>query len=214
MFTFENAGYQFASSTLSQAEIASQVAVASPKYHTLKSDDPIKLDLKRGIVKRVAESKAGSIEAYMVYNKDSDSYLAVEKPQYDKHKGEKYHRTIGFIVSTLEKPTELSKLKDKAKKESIISVREPVRMYANTVFNRLEKAVKDITDPKPEGEKANAVEFQLWADNLVKTIKARRKTSEAREDLVPSEKWLDDNVIKPMQVALKGWYMQHDKKTS
>ena len=45
-FTFKNAGYSFTSSVLSQAEVAQEIATHSPKFHTLKSDDPIKVDLK------------------------------------------------------------------------------------------------------------------------------------------------------------------------
>lgn len=208
---YKNLGYSFAGNLLSNTDIAKQVATSSPKFLTLKADDPIKLDIRAGIVQRVAESKAGSIEAFMVFNKDSDSFIKVDETAYKAHKGDKFHRTVGYIVSTIQNPQEFRTIKEKAKKQAVEDVRTPVKLYANLVYNRLENAVKEILEPKVEGETKQAEAFQVWTDNLIKQIKARRKTSESRSDIVPSEAWLTKEVLTPMQAKLKDWYAKQPK---
>ena len=188
-----------------------EIAIASPKFHTLKSDDPIVWDIKSGIVQRKAESMP-AIDAFMIYNKDSQSYIAVDEAKFKAHKGDKFHRTVAMVVSSIANTSEFTALnKDEAKKKAVEAVRTPLKLGANTIFNRLEKKVKEITDPKPEGEETQAEEFKSWSDGLLKKLKARRKTSEARSDLVPSEKWLNDEIIIPMQTKLKDWYAKNSK---
>ena len=209
-FTFKNAGYLFAGASLSQDAIAQDIATASPKFHTLKSDDPIVQDIKAGILQRKAEFMP--IDAFMIYNKDSQSYITVDEAKYKAHKGDKFHRTASLIVSSITNSSEYSKLsKDKAKQDAYKVVREPLRMYMNTTYGRLESRVKAITDPKPDNGGSEAQAFALWTDDLLKKIKARRKTSEQRSDLVPSEKWLNDEIITPMQTKLKDWYAKNSK---
>ena len=208
---YKNVGYSFASNVLSNSDIAKELAIACPKFLTLKADDAIKADLKAGILQRVAESKASSIESFMIYIKDSDSYVSVEESKYTAHKGDKFQRTIGYIVSTITNPQEFRTIKEKAKKNAIDDVREPVKKYANTVYNRLESAVRDILEPKLESEAKQAESFKLWSDNLIKQIKARRKTSESRSDIVPTEEWLNKEVLIPMQAKLKEWYAKQSK---
>ena len=211
-FTFKNAGYLFAGAELSQSEYALAIATHAPKYHTLDNKDPIKADLRAGVVQRKAESMAGKIDAFMVYNKDSQSYIAVDEAKFKAHKGDKFHRTVAMIVSSIANTSEFTALnKDEAKKKAVEAVRTPLKLGANTIFNRLEKKVKEITDPKPEGAETQAEAFKSWSDGLLKQLKARRKTSEARNDLVPSEKWLNDEIIIPMQTKLKDWYAKNSK---
>lgn len=210
-FTFKNAAYLFTGSVISQSEYALAIATHAPKFHTLKSDDPIKVDLKAGVIQRKAESMTGKIDAFMIYNKDSQSYIAVDEAKFKAHKGDKFHRTVGLIVSSLNNKAEFTAVcKDKAKRAAYDDVREPLRMGANLVYNRLEAMVKAITDPKPETETETQV-FKAWTDDLLKKLKARRKTSEARSDIVPSEKWLNDEIIIPMQTKLKDWYAKNSK---
>jgi hypothetical protein len=208
---FKNIGYAFAGNLLSNADLAKQVATASPKFLTLKADDAIKLDIRAGIVQRVAESSAHKIEAFMIYNKDSDSYLNVDEAKYKAHKGEKFHRTVGYIVSTIQNPQEFRTIKEKAKKQAVDDVRTPVKLKANTYYNRLESSVRDILEPKDDSDGKQAEAFQVWSDNLIKQIKARRKTSESRNDIVPTEAWLVKEVLTPMQAKLKDWYSKQPK---
>jgi hypothetical protein len=208
---YKQVGYSFAGNLLSNTDLAKQIANACPKFLTLKVDDAIKLDIRAGIVQRVAESKAGSIEAFMVFNKDSDSYLSVDDAKYKAHKGEKFHRTVGYIVSTIQNPQEFRTIKEKAKKQAIEVVRTPVKLYANLVYNRLEGAVKDILEPKPEGESKQAEVFQLWSDNYIKDMEKRRKASEARSDIVPPKDWFAKEITTPMQAKLKDWYAKQPK---
>lgn len=209
---YKNVGYAFAGNTISNVDLAKQVATACPKFIGLKADDPIKLDIRAGMIQRVAESHASKIEAFMVYNKDSDSFIAVDQPKYEAHMGDKFHRTIGYIVSTITNSQEYRNIKEKAKKQAVEDVRESVKKGANTIFNRLELAVKDILEPKADdGTGKQAESFQLWSDNLIKQIKARRKTSESRSDIVPSEEWLSKEVLVPMQAKLKEWYAKNSK---
>ena len=211
-FTFKNAAYLFAGAELSQSEYALAIANHAPKYHTLDNKDPIKADLRAGVVQRKAESMAGKIDAFMVYNKDSQSYIAVDEAKFKAHKGDKFHRTVGLIVSSLANKSEFMAVsKDKAKRAAYDEVREPLRMYSNTIYNRLEAMVKAITDPKPDDGGSETQVFKAWTDDLLKKLKARRKTSEAREDIVPSEKWLNDEIIIPMQTKLKEWYAKNGK---
>jgi hypothetical protein len=208
---FKNLGYAFAGNLLSNTDLAKQVATASPKFLTLKADDPIKVDIRAGIVQRVAESKASSIEAFMVYNKDSDSFVTVDDVKFKAHKGDKFHRTVGYIVSTIQNPQEFRTIKEKAKKQAVEDVRTSVKLIANTYYNRLEGAVRDILEPKDDSDGKQAEAFQVWSDNLIKQIKARRKTSESRNDIVPSEAWLVKEVLTPMQAKLKDWYAKQAK---
>jgi hypothetical protein len=208
---FKNLGYAFAGNLLSNADLAKQVATASPTFLTLKADDPIKLDIRAGIVQRVAESKASSIEAYMVYNKDSDSFVTVDEVKYKAHKGDKFHRTVGYIVSTIQNPQEFRTIKEKAKKQAVETVRTSVKLTANTYYNRFENAVKDILEPKPEGESKQAEIFQLWSDNYIKDMEKRRKASEARSDIVPPKDWFAKEITIPMQAKLKDWYAKQPK---
>jgi hypothetical protein len=208
---FKNIGYAFAGNLLSNADLAKQVATASPKFLTLKADDPIKVDIRAGIVQRVAESSAHKIEAFMIYNKDSDSYLSVDDAKFKAHKGEKFHRTVGYIVSTIQNPQEFRTIKEKAKKQAVDDVRTPVKLKANTYYNRLESAVKDILEPKPEGEGKQAEVFQLWSDNYIKDMEKRRKASEARSDIVPPKDWFAKEITTPMQAKLKDWYSKQPK---
>jgi hypothetical protein len=208
---YKNLGYAFAGNLLSNTDLAKQVATASPTFLTLKADDPIKLDIRAGIVQRVAESKASSIDAFMVFNKDSDSFVTVDNKAFTAHKGDKFHRTVGYIVSTIQNPQEFRTIKEKAKKQAVEDVRTSVKLTANTYYNRLENAVKEILEPKVEGETKQAEAFQVWTDNLIKQIKARRKTSESRNDIVPSEAWLTKEVLIPMQAKLKDWYSKQPK---
>jgi hypothetical protein len=208
---FKNIGYAFAGNLVANADLAKQVATASPKFLTLKVDDPIKLDIRAGMVQRVAESRAGSIEAFMVYNKDSDSFVTVDEVKFKAHKGDKFHRTVGYIVSTITNPQEFRTIKEKAKKQAIETVRTSVKLYANLCFNRLEGSVRDILEPKDDSDGKQAEAFQVWSDNLIKQIKARRKTSESRNDIVPTEAWLVKEVLEPMQAKLKDWYAKQAK---
>lgn len=204
-FTFENAGYSFGRNELSQNEIAQTIATNSPKYHELKADDPIRLDVHKGIVMAVAEKQASKIDAYMILNKESNSYLPVEKAVWDKFKGSKYQRTVGFIVATINNPTEYRTEKDEAKKKSIQEVRESVRLGANTIHARLMSKVKAIVEPKQTNGSANAVEYkEYFADVLLKLI-ARRKTSEQRGDIVPPEAFVKE-ILKEADHKIKQWY--------
>lgn len=204
-FTFENAGYSFGRNELSQNEIAQSIAIASPKYHELKADDPVRLDVHKGIVMAVAEKQAGKIEAYMILNKESNSYLPVEKAVWDKFKGSKYQRTVGFIVATINNPTEYRTEKDEAKKKSYQEVRESVRLGANTIHARLMSKVKAIVEPKQTNGVSNAVSYDNFISDTLLKIKARRKTSEQRGDVVPPEALVNE-WLKDFDSKVKQWY--------
>ena len=210
-FIFKNAGYSFASTQLEGSQLAQGFVDASPNWLSLKVDDPIKVDTKAGIIQRVAENQSGKIDALMIYNKDSDSYLSVDKAKYDTHKGEKFHRSVGYIVSTLTNKSEFAKVSDKAKRNAINDVREPVRMGANTIMARLESQIKKILEPSDKGSGTQAEAFKVWSDNELKGIEARRATSEARQDIVPSKEWLEKEVLIPARAKLKEWYAKNDK---
>lgn len=204
-FTFENVGYSFGKNELAQSAIASDLAVQCPNYPELKADEPKRLDVQKGIIMAVAEKQASKIEAYMILNKESNSYLAVDKVAYDKFKGSKYHRTVGFIVGTINNPSLHRTEKDEAKKKSYQVEREAVRMGANTIHARLISKVKAIVNPKETNGTANAVSYSDWfADTLLK-IKARRKTSEQRGDIVPPEAFINE-VLKEADHKIKQWY--------
>lgn len=204
-FTFENAGYSFGKNELSQNEIAQSIATNCPNYHQLKADDPKRLDTHKGIVMSVAESQAGKIDAYMVYNKDSNSYLPVEKAAFDKFKGSKYHRTVGFIVASLVNPTDYRTEKDEAKKKSYADQREAVRLGANTVHNRLMSKVKAIVEPKQTNGSANATPYADYVKDVLDKLISRRKTSEQRGDIVPPEAFVKQT-IKEASDKIKQWY--------
>jgi len=208
---YKNIGYAFAGNLLSNTDLAKQIATACPKFLTLKADDAIKTDTRAGIVQRVAESHASRIEAFMVFNKDSDSFIKVDEAGFKAHKGDKFHRTVGYIVSTIQNPQEFRAIKEKAKKQAVEDVRTPVKLGANTIYNRLETAVKDILEPKPEGETKQAEVFQLWSDNYIKDMEKRRKASEARSDIVPPKDWFAKEITIPMQAKLKDWYAKQPK---
>ena len=204
-FTFENAGYTFGKNELSQNEIAQSIATNCPNYHQLKADDPKRADTHKGIVMSVAEKQAGKIDAYMIYNKDSNSFIAVDSTAYNKHKGEKYHRTVGFIVATINNPTDYRTEKNEAKKKSIQEVREAVRLGANTIHNRLIAKVKAILEPKQTNGANNAVSYAEFISDTLLKIKARRKTSEQRGDIVPPEAFINE-VLKEADNKIKQWY--------
>ena len=206
---FKQVGYKYASSQLEGVSLAKQIAEASPKFVELKADDPIKLDIKAGIIQRVAENNAGQIEAFMIYSKDADTYLSVDDAKFKAHKGEKFHRSVGYIVSMLTSKNDYAKVTDKAKRKAIFDAREPVRKYSNNVMHRLEGAVKDVLNPSDRGNGKPTEAFKVWSDNELKGIEARRLTSEGRGDIVPPKDWLEKEVLTPARAKLKDWYVKN-----
>jgi len=208
-FIFKNGGYSFATSQLEGAKLAQAFVTASPNWLELKIDDPIKLDTKAGIIQRVAENQASKIEAFMVYNKEADTYLTVDEAKFKAHKGEKFHRTVGYIVSMLTNKSEFAKVTDKAKRNAINDVREPVRMGSNTIMTRLDSQIKKILEPSDSKPTKQAEAFAVWSDNELKAIEARRQTSEQRGDTVPPKAWLEKEVLIPARAKLKDWYLKN-----
>jgi hypothetical protein len=210
-FIFKQAGYSYATTQLEGAKLAQEFVNASPNWLQLKIDDPIKVDTKAGVIQRVAENQSSKIEALMIYNKDSDSYLTVDDAKYKAHKGEKFHRSVGYIVSMLTNKSEFAKVTDKAKRNAINDVRESVRMYSNNVMSRLDSQIKKILEPSDTGSTKQAEAFKVWSDNELKGIEARRLTSEGRGDIVPPKEWLEKEVLIPARAKLKEWYAKNDK---
>lgn len=205
-FIFKNAGYSYASTQLEGAKLAREFVNAAPNWISLKIDDPIKVDTKAGVIQRVAENQSSRIDALMIYNKEADTYLSVDEAKYKAHKGEKFHRSVGYIVSMLTNKNEFAKVTDKAKRNAINDVRESVRMYSNNVMSRLESQIKKILEPSDKGSVKQAEAFKVWSDNDLKGIEARRATSEGRGDIVPPKEWLEKEVLIPARTKLRDWY--------
>jgi hypothetical protein len=88
-------GYQQATNKDNERSLARSVYEVYPNFDEEVADEP-KAELFAGYQLRVAENQPKIDQRFIV---ESGNYLPVDKLAFDKHTGEKYHRTVANIMA-------------------------------------------------------------------------------------------------------------------
>ena len=179
-------GYQQATNKDNERSLARSVYEAYPNFDDEVSDEA-KAELFAGYQLRVAENQPSIDQHFIV---ESGNYLPVEKLAFEKHEGEKYHRTVANIMAYTPQAFGALRTSNPQLHAIIKAERDQVSKYCSNRLNDLKKAIKAL---KGEGQPRQRGATKTFAETVKDTLDGLKKkcaNAKARVDETADEKKL------------------------
>jgi hypothetical protein len=179
-------GYQQASFADNLKGLARSVYEAYPNLDDEVSDE-VKAELNAGYQLRVAENQPKIDQRFIV---ESGNYLPVDKLAFEKHTGEKYHRTVANIMAYTPQAFGALRQSNPQLHAVIKSERDSVSKYCSNRLADLKKAIHAI---KNEGVARVRGATKTFAETVKDTLDGLKKkcaNAKARGDDSANEKQL------------------------
>jgi len=178
--------YQQASFADNLKGLARSVYEAYPNLDDEVADE-VKADLFAGYQLRVAENQSSIDQHFIV---ESGNYLPVEKLAFEKHTGEKYHRTVANIMAYTPQAFGALRQSNPQLHSLIKAERDSVSKYCS---NRLVDLKKSIMSIKNEGVVRVRGATKTFAETVKDTMDGLKKkcaNAKARGDDSANDKKL------------------------
>ena len=149
--------------------------------------DEVKADLFAGYQLRVAENQSSIDQHFIV---ESGNYLPVEKLAFEKHTGEKYHRTVANIMAYTPQAFGALRQSNPQLHSLIKAERDSVSKYCSNRLADLKKAIKAL---KGEGVARVRGATKTFAETVKDTMDGLKKkcaNAKARGDDSANDKKL------------------------
>ena len=179
-------GYQQATNKDNERSLARTVYEAYPNFDDEVADE-VKAELFAGYQLRVAENQPSIDQHFIV---ESGNYLPVEKLAFEKHEGEKYHRTVANIMAYTPQAFGALRQSNPQLHSLIKAERDSVSKYCSNRLNDLKKAIKAIKNEGVARERGATKSFAETVKDTMDTLKKKCANAKARGDDSANEKKL------------------------
>jgi hypothetical protein len=171
-------GYKFAVSGDNTKALAREFHSAYPNFPDNVPDE-IKADLDNGAILRYAENNA-SKEGYHVL--EGSAYKQVEKAEFDKAKGDKYHLTVANSTGITGQAFGALKTKNPALHALLKELRKGALEYARAKFNALSSEINKIKNEGKPRERGATRTFAETLNEFFDGLPKKAKNALARGD--------------------------------
>ena len=179
-------GYQQATNKDNERVIARSVYEAYPNFDEEVSDE-VKAELYLGYQLRVAENQPKIDQRFVV---ESGNYLPVEKVAFEKHEGEKYHRTVANIMAYTPQAFGALRQSNPQLHSLIKAERDQVSKYCSNRLADLKKAIKAIKNEGVERVRGATKTFAETVKDTMDGLKKKCANAKARGDDSANDKKL------------------------
>ena len=179
-------GYQQATNKDNERVIARSVYEAYPNFDEEVSDE-VKAELYLGYQLRVAENQSNIDQHFVV---ESGNYLPVEKLAFDKHTGEKYHRTVANIMAYTPQAFGALRQSNPQLHSLIKAERDQVSKYCSNRLADLKKAIKAIKNEGVARARGATKTFAETVKDTMDGLKKKCANAKARGDDSANDKKL------------------------
>jgi hypothetical protein len=179
-------GYQQATNKDNERVIARSVYEAYPNFDEEVSDE-VKAELYLGYQLRVAENQSNIDQHFVV---ESGNYLPVEKLAFDKHTGEKYHRTVANIMAYTPQAFGALRQSNPQLHSLIKAERDQVSKYCSNRLADLKKAIKAIKNEGVAKVRGATKTFAETVKDTMDGLKKKCANAKARGDDSANDKKL------------------------
>jgi hypothetical protein len=149
--------------------------------------DEVKADLFAGYQLRVAENQSSIDQHFIV---ESGNYLPVEKLAFEKHTGEKYHRTVANIMAYTPQAFGALRQSNPQLHSLIKAERDSVSKYCSNRLADLKKAIKAIKNEGVERVRGATKTFAETVKDTMDGLKKKCANAKARGDDSANDKKL------------------------
>jgi hypothetical protein len=178
--------YQQASFADNLKGLARSVYEAYPNLDDEVADE-VKADLFAGYQLRVAENQSSIDQHFIV---ESGNYLPVEKLAFEKHTGEKYHRTVANIMAYTPQAFGALRQSNPQLHSLIKAERDSVSKYCSNRLADLKKAIKAIKNEGVERVRGATKTFAETVKDTMDGLKKKCANAKARGDDSANDKKL------------------------
>jgi len=179
-------GYQQATNKDNERVIARSVYEAYPNFDEEVSDE-VKAELYLGYQLRVAENQPKIDQRFVV---ESGNYLPVEKLAFEKHEGEKYHRTVANIMAYTPQAFGALRQSNPQLHSLIKAERDQVSKYCSNRLADLKKAIKAIKNEGVARARGATKTFAETVKDTMDGLKKKCANAKARGDDSANDKKL------------------------
>jgi hypothetical protein len=179
-------GYQQATNKDNERVIARSVYEAYPNFDEEVSDE-VKAELYLGYQLRVAENQSNIDQHFVV---EGGNYLPVEKLAFDKHTGEKYHRTVANIMAYTPQAFGALRQSNPQLHSLIKAERDQVSKYCSNRLADLKKAIKAIKNEGVARARGATKTFAETVKDTMDGLKKKCANAKARGDDSANDKKL------------------------
>ena len=179
-------GYQQATNKDNERVIARSVYEAYPNFDEEVSDE-VKAELYLGYQLRVAENQPKIDQRFVV---ESGNYLPVEKVAFEKHEGEKYHRTVANIMAYTPQAFGALRQSNPQLHSLIKAERDSVSKYCSNRLADLKKAIKAIKNEGVAKVRGATKTFAETVKDTMDGLKKKCANAKARGDDSANDKKL------------------------
>jgi hypothetical protein len=179
-------GYQQATNKDNERVIARSVYEAYPNFDEEVSDE-VKAELYLGYQLRVAENQSNIDQHFVV---EGGNYLPVEKLAFDKHTGEKYHRTVANIMAYTPQAFGALRQSNPQLHSLIKAERDQVSKYCSNRLADLKKAIKAIKNEGVAKVRGATKTFAETVKDTMDGLKKKCANAKARGDDSANDKKL------------------------
>ena len=178
--------YQQASFADNLKGLARSVYEAYPNLDDEVADE-VKADLFAGYQLRVAENQSSIDQHFIV---ESGNYLPVEKLAFEKHTGEKYHRTVANIMAYTPQAFGALRQSNPQLHAVIKSERDSVSKYCSNRLADLKKAIHAIKNEGVARVRGATKTFAETVKDTMDGLKKKCANAKARGDDSANDKKL------------------------
>jgi hypothetical protein len=185
----KNIGYTFAGNLVNNEKLAGDILTAYPDVIT-EVPKEVEQDIKAGMKQRFIENNPKYNQVYGYIN---GSYLALDKDQQGKHKGEKVQMSVGFATAETQQAFGQLRTKNKPLFDIMQPVRNACNNYVNKTYKKFISLIKEVYNERMNivVERKPTEAFDTFAKETLMLLRKRCINAKARGDVTADEARLE-----------------------